>query len=90
MDDVFVIRNQHGHYWGKAKEWVDGSEPRAVLRVKYRDDAINTLFELSTRDIGLRGEVVPSQLGARGEPVLEVSEVPLPAATTEPDPAGDT
>ena len=30
MTDVFVIRNQLGHYWGKGKAWVDR---RADLRV---------------------------------------------------------
>ena len=29
MTDVFVIRNQLGHYWGKSKTWVDGSEAGA-------------------------------------------------------------
>ena len=54
MTDVFVVRNQHGHYWGKAKVWVDGSSPKTVLRTRHQDEALNTLFELSSRDIELR------------------------------------
>ena len=77
MTDVFVIRNQLGHYWGKSKAWVDGSEARAVMRAKHQDEAINTLFELSSKDIDLRGEVIAAELSQRGEPVIETSQIPL-------------
>ena len=87
MTDVFLIRNQLGHYWGKSKTWVDGSQPRLVQRTPHRDEAVNTLFELSSRDIDLRGEVVAAELGERGEPLVEVSQIPLPvnAETSGPD-----
>lgn len=81
MTEVFVIRNQHGHYWGKSKAWVDGSHPRLVLRTRYRDEAVNTLFELSSKDIGLRGDVLAVELSERGEPVIEPSQNPLPMDT---------
>ncbi len=81
MTDVFVIRNQLGHFWGKSKAWVDGSQPRLVLRTKHRDEAVNTLFELSSKDFELRGDVVATQLGERGEPVIEPSQIPLPMDT---------
>ncbi|AQA19717.1 hypothetical protein BST95_17180 [Halioglobus japonicus] len=84
MSDVYVIRNQHGHYWGKSKEWVSGSEAKAVMRVKHEDEAINTLFELSSKDIELRGEVVATALSEKGEPVVEPSQVPLPNLEPEP------
>ena len=82
MTEVFVIRNQLGHYWGKSKTWVDGSQARLVQRTPHRDEAVNTLFELSSKDFELRGEVVASELTERGEPVVEPSQIPLPA---EPD-----
>ena len=86
MTDVFVIRNQLGHYWGKSKAWVDGSEARAVMRAKHQDEAINTLFELSSKDIDLRGEVIAAELSQRGEPVIETSQIPLVLeAETEAD-----
>jgi hypothetical protein len=78
MTDVFVIRNQQGHYWGKKKEWVDGSEARTVMRAKHQDEAINTLFELSSKDFELRGEIVAAELSERGEPIVESSQIPLP------------
>ncbi len=83
MTEVYVIRNQDGHYWGKSKAWVDGSEPRTVLRVKHEDEAVNTLFELSSKDYELRGEAVAVELSDRGEPLLEVSDIPLPVDPEE-------
>ena len=83
MTEVFVIRNQLGHYWGKSKEWVDGAEARAVMRAKHRDEAVNTLFELSSKDYELRGEIILAPLSERGEPVIEPSQIPLPV---EPEP----
>lgn len=88
MTDVFVIRNQLGHYWGKSKTWVDGSEARAVMRAKHEDEAINTLFELGSKDFELRGEVLAAELSERGEPVIEASQIPLllePEAESEAD-----
>lgn len=90
MTDVFVIRNQHGHYWGKSKAWVSGDEPKAVMRARHNDEAVNTLFELSSRDIELRGEVVEVALSERGEPLVEPSQIPLPVAELETTEAVDT
>ena len=78
MSELFVIRNQLGHYWGKSKAWVDGSDARAVMRARHQDQAINTLFELSSKDIELRGEVLEVETTERGEPVIEPSQIPLP------------
>jgi hypothetical protein len=83
MTDVYVIRNQHGHYWGKSKDWVSGDDARAVQRAKHEDEAINTLFELSSKDIELRGEVVAAQLSEKGEPIVEPSQIPLPSLEEE-------
>ena len=80
MNKVFVIRNQLGHYWGKKKLWVDGSDNRTVLRLRHRDEALNSLFELSSKDFELRGEIIEAQLSARGEPEVEASSTPLPDA----------
>ena len=83
MAEVFVVRNQLGHYWGRKKRWVDGSNPHKVLHTPHRDEAVNTLFELSARDIDLRGEVIAAPLSERGDPVVEPSGTPLPEEPEE-------
>ena len=85
MNEVFVIRNQRGHYWGKGKEWVDGSEPRTVLRVKHRDEAINTLVELSAKEVELRGEILAAEVNAKGDPLVQPSQIPLPGVASDTD-----
>jgi len=83
MTEVFVIRNQLGHYWGKKKAWVDGSDPRTVMRGKHRDEAVNTLVELNSKDFELRGDVLAAELSERGEPIIEPSQIPLLLPETE-------
>jgi hypothetical protein len=89
MTEVYVIRNQHGHYWAKSKQWVSGDEARTVMRAKHEDEAVNTLFELSSKDIELRGEVVAAALSERGEPVIEPSQIPLPSLEEEQAPSAE-
>ena len=81
--NVFVVRNQLGHYWGKKKHWVDGTAARKVLHSSHEDEAINTLFELSSKDIELRGEVLAVTMNDRGEPLVQPSDTLLPDESEE-------
>ncbi len=74
MTEVFVVRNQLGHYWGKKKRWVDGTVAKRVMHVKHEDEGLNLLVELSAKDIELRGEVFPVELNDKGIPEVEPSE----------------
>ena len=78
MPDVFVITNQLGHFWGKSKRWVDGKDPRTLLRARHQDEAVNTLVELSAKDTALRGQVIEVPLSERGEPTVTISDIPVP------------
>ena len=78
MERNFILRNQYGHYWGRGKEWIDGSDRTRIAQYKHRDEASNTVFELSSKDFGLRAEILAVQLKAGKLPKLEVSHVPLP------------
>jgi hypothetical protein len=62
------------------------------MRAKHEDEAINTLFELGSKDFELRGEVLAAELSERGEPVIEASQIPLllePKAEPEADADAD-
>ena len=80
MERHFILKNQDGHYWGRGKEWVDGADRARVAQYKYRDEASNTVFELSSKDFGLRVEILEVKLKDDKLPKLEVSEVPLPGS----------
>ena len=78
MDRSFILKNQDGHYWGRSKEWVDGSDRSRVAQYKHRDEASNTVFELSSKDFGLRAEILEMTLKEGKLPKLNISQIPLP------------
>lgn len=78
MTDVHIVSNQDGHYWGRGKRWVDGRERDRVATYKHRDEAVNTVFELSSKDVDLRCEVMALNLVEGKLPKLEISPIPLP------------
>lgn len=78
MDRSFILKNQDGHYWGRSKEWVDGSDRSRVAQYKHRDEASNTVFELSSKDFGLRAEILEMTLKEGKLPKLTISQIPLP------------
>lgn len=83
MDRSFILKNQDGHYWGRSKEWVDGSDRSRVAQYKHRDEASNTVFELSSKDFGLRAEILEMTLKEGKLPKLSISQIPLPGLEEE-------
>jgi len=77
MSTVHLVRNQDGHYWGRGKRWVDGRETARVAHYGHRDEAVNTVFELSSKDIELRCEVLDMNLIDGKLPKLEISSIPI-------------
>jgi hypothetical protein len=71
MTSVFVVKNQLGQYLNKQQEWVDGSDSHTLLRTPHKDEAINTVFEVSSRDIYLRAEAIACELDAKGNPIVD-------------------
>jgi hypothetical protein len=70
MDKVFVVKNQQGLYLSKQQEWVSGADQHALFRTPHRDEALNTVFEVSSRDIYLRAETVACAVDGKNNPVL--------------------
>ena len=83
MDRSFILKNQDGHYWGRSREWVDGSDRARVAQYKHRDEASNTVFELSSKDFGLRAEILEMTLKEGKLPKLNISQIPLPGLEEE-------
>jgi len=72
MSQCFVIRNHQNFYLNKHKEWVDGRENQALFRTQHRDEAINMVVELSSKDISLRAQYIECELNDKKHPVVEV------------------
>ena len=78
MSGAFVIRNQLGHYWGKSGSWIKGERAGQVACWTYKDEAVNTLFELGSQDTDLRGEVMLTETEDQLPKNLKISELPVP------------
>ena len=88
MSQVFVIQNQHGHFFSKQKDWIDGRDRRQLYRTPHRDEAVNHVFEQSSKDIELRASVLDCELDDNGQPQVEAGPPlmnELEAATGETD-----
>lgn len=90
MTTTFVIQNQDGHYLGKQKDWTDGSDRRVIFRCADKVDAINLVFELSSKNTSLRAQYVECDIDDFGNPVVKASDTPLPAAESSEDEAAQT
>lgn len=78
MTCVFVVKNHLGLYLSKQQEWVDGSDSHALYRTAHKDEAINTVFEVSSRDMYLRAEAMACECDDKGNPVVTVAASPAP------------
>ena len=78
MSKVFVVRNQDGYFATKHKEWECGRDPKILFRSPHRDEAINLVFELSSKDIYLRAEAVSVDIDEKKNPLVEVTAPPKP------------
>jgi hypothetical protein len=82
MNEMYVVKNQHGLFASKHKEWLDGREPKLLFKCQHKDEAINMVFELSSKDINVRAEAIIVEIDANKHPVVEVT-APPPVAETE-------
>ena len=89
MSGTVVIRNQLGHYWGAGGILVTGSRAGQVSCCAHRGEAINTLFELGSKDTELWGEVFEAETDGASPRNLEISEHPV-AKTEDPTERADT
>lgn len=90
MSDFYIVKNQNGLFASKQKEWVDGSEPKLLFRSPHKDEALNVVFEVSSKDIYVRAQVVSCQLDDKKHPIIEVIEGEDTADTSPAEAAIDT
>lgn len=79
---MYVVKNQHGLFASKHKEWLDGREPKLLFKCQHKDEAINMVFELSSKDVNVRAEAIIVEIDANKHPVVEVT-APPPVADPE-------
>lgn len=94
MSTIYVVRNQHGQYLNRQREWVSGADRSVLYRTAHRDEAVNTVFEASSKDVTLRAEAFACELDERQQPAVPRGPEPVtrhddaPENSPEPAPAG--
>ena len=90
MNQTFILQNQDKLFFGKNKEWVDGYDANAVFKTLYKDEAINQMVEISSKDYKQRVKVIACELNEKGLPIIdaEIMPAPLPKAP-KPTKAGE-
>jgi hypothetical protein len=71
---VFVIKNQNNQYLDKHSGWLSGKDAQLLFRVDHHDQALNTLLEINSKDISLRGRILEVDTDEKKNPVVEVCE----------------
>ena len=75
MTQHFILRNQQGLYLNRRREWVEPSEAPAFYKTQNRDEAINEMVEVNSKDIAQRIQIVECELNHRGDPVIVQSSL---------------
>lgn len=78
MSDVFILQNQDKLLLGKNKEWLDGRDPGSLFKTPYKDEAINQMVEISSKDYIQRIKVLSCGLSDKGVPVIDPELLPPP------------
>lgn len=87
MDKLYVIQDRHGRFLSRREEWVEPASRETLFRSEHKDLALNTLFELNTRDVNLRAVVVEVDCDEQGRPLTASLPPPeLPGTPTDEQP----
>lgn len=92
---VFIVKNQAGLFLNKQQEWVEGGDRQTLYRTAHRDEAVNTVFEVSSKDVYLRAEVVACPVDSKGQPLpqgadlLTEAELPTEESISAQEEASD-
>lgn len=82
MSELFILQNQDNLFLNKQKDWVDGRDLNSLFKTTYKDEAINQMVEVSSKDYRQRIKVLQCSANEKGLPNIdpEIMPDPLPKA----------
>jgi hypothetical protein len=86
MEPTYVVINQLGQYLNKHKLWISGRDSQLIYRTIHKDEAINQVFEMSSKDIELRARLLIVELDDKSQPIAEAIEPTSTLETTQNEP----
>ena len=78
MSELFILQNQDKLFLGKQNIWLDGRDLNALFKTAYKDEAINQMFEASSKDYKQRIKVVTCAANEKGLPAIDPEIMPEP------------
>lgn len=87
MSEFFILQNQAKLFLGKQKDWLDGRDPGSLFKTPHKDEAINQMVEISSKDYTQRIKVISCEVNEKGVPILaeELLPPPLPKIAKSPN-----
>ena len=76
MSELFILQNHDKLFLGRQKEWLDGRDPASLFKTPHKDEAVNQVFEISSKDYTQRIKVVSCKVNEKGLPVIEPELLP--------------
>jgi len=78
MSQTFILQNHDKLFFGKNKEWVDGYDANSVFKTPHKDEAVNQMFEITSKDYKQRVKVVICDLDDKALPIIDADIMPAP------------
>ncbi len=78
MIKVYILQNQSSLFLGKQRTWLDGREPTGLYRTTNKDEAVNEMCEVNTKDYTQRIHLVLCPTDAKKLPIIDPDILPEP------------
>lgn len=78
MSELFILQNQDKLFLNKQKDWVDGRDVNSLFKTAYKDEAINQMVEVSSKDYRQRIKVIQCHPNEKGLPSIDPDIMPEP------------
>lgn len=80
MTEIFILQNQAKLFLGKQNQWLDGRDLLSLYKTEHKDEAVNQLFEASSKDYTQRIKLVCCAVNEKGLPIIDPEIMPEPIA----------
>jgi hypothetical protein len=90
MNQTFILQNHDKLFFGKNKEWVDGYDANAVYKTLHKDEAVNQMFEITSKDYKQRVKVISCELNEKALPIIDSDIMPAPLPKVPKPPKAGT
>lgn len=78
MSELFILQNQDKLFLGRQNNWLDGRDLAALYKTVHKDEAINQMFEASSKDYRQRIKVLSCSANEKGLPLIDPETMPEP------------